>query len=153
MYFSLKCRLLFNLFYCFCMFVIKHFTYLKCAYIKERKLYWYLWIIIESNWGPYKYVGQRGWRSFAVAMKHFSPYIDAKWNSFWNFLMAHKTFFISSFPYSLTLVFKKLKGSEHKIFKNCRIKRRTKNWPRTSRTQERLNHCMLLAIYKEILTN
>ena len=64
--------------------------------------------------------------------------------------MAHKKLFISSFPYSLTLVFKKLKGSEHKMFKNCRIKRRTKNWPRTSRTQERLNHCILLAIYKEM---
>ena len=27
----LKCRLLFNIFYCFCMFVNKHFRYLRCA--------------------------------------------------------------------------------------------------------------------------
>ena len=34
--FSLKNGLLFNLF-CFCMFVNRHFTYLRCAYLKKKK--------------------------------------------------------------------------------------------------------------------
>ena len=34
----LKSRLLFNVFYCFCMFLNKHFTNLKYAYLKKWKL-------------------------------------------------------------------------------------------------------------------
>ena len=33
--FPLKSRLLFNMLYCFYMFVNKHFTYLKCVYLKN----------------------------------------------------------------------------------------------------------------------
>ena len=36
--FFLKSRLLFNVFYCFCMFVNKHFTYLRCANLKAWKV-------------------------------------------------------------------------------------------------------------------
>ena len=36
--FLLKSRLLFNAFYCFCMFVNKHFAYLRCAYLKGWKV-------------------------------------------------------------------------------------------------------------------
>ena len=35
--FFLKSRLLFNAFYCFCMFVNKHFGYLKCPYFQNGK--------------------------------------------------------------------------------------------------------------------
>ena len=31
----LKSRLLFNIFYCFCMFINKHFVYLGCVYLKN----------------------------------------------------------------------------------------------------------------------
>ena len=36
--FFLKSRLIFNVFYCFCMFVNKHFAYLYCAYLKRWKV-------------------------------------------------------------------------------------------------------------------
>ena len=35
----LKSRLLFNILYCFCMFVNKHFAYLWCTYLKKWKCY------------------------------------------------------------------------------------------------------------------
>ena len=36
--FFLKSRLLFNVFYCLCMFVSKYFTYLQCTYVKEWRV-------------------------------------------------------------------------------------------------------------------
>ena len=39
--FFLKSRLLFNIFYCFCMFVKKHFIYLGCVYLKKLTLFLY----------------------------------------------------------------------------------------------------------------
>ena len=37
--FFLKSRLLFNIFYCFCMFVNKHFIYLECIISKIKQCY------------------------------------------------------------------------------------------------------------------
>ena len=36
--FFFKSRLLFNVSYCFCMFVNKHFAYWKCTYLKKWKV-------------------------------------------------------------------------------------------------------------------
>ena len=44
--FFLKSSLLFNLFYCFCMFVNKHFAYLRCACLKGWKVLLYLICVI-----------------------------------------------------------------------------------------------------------
>ena len=43
--FSLKSRLLFNVFYFFCMFVNKHSRYVKCTYLKRERCY-----NVQSAW-------------------------------------------------------------------------------------------------------
>ena len=49
--FFLKSRLLFNVFYCFCMFVNEQFAYLKCTYLNKGKvLQCAIYVILFPIW-------------------------------------------------------------------------------------------------------
>ena len=57
-------------------------------------------------------------------------------------------FFTSNRSFEVLLVMLAINAvSERSVSKSCRIK----YWLRTSLTQKRLNHCMILSVHKEIV--
>ena len=70
LYFSLKCRLLFSVFYCFCMFVNKHFANLKCA----KK-----WCDVQSGWYYFLYKDECIARFSYLHECTFNKYTSYSW--------------------------------------------------------------------------